>query len=180
MKPKSIITLLLGIAASLCLATQCPKEENPNELPPETQEGKNTFGCYVNGELYINEGKYLPALRDIGAIYNQETNRLEVFSLAGIDGSIHLFIDDPREGENILSIGYFTPAGTHRACWGFGCETCGHVLISKFDPANRVISGTFEFSGKCMDVYSSEKPLKYFGDSIVHVTEGRFDIKLEQ
>ena len=30
-----------------------PGSSNPNVLPPLTHEGKNTFGCKVNGEVWV-------------------------------------------------------------------------------------------------------------------------------
>ena len=30
-----------------------PDSSNPNVLPPLTHEGKNTFGCLVNGEVWV-------------------------------------------------------------------------------------------------------------------------------
>lgn len=44
----------------------------------------------------------------------------------------------------------------------------GKVVITKFDPINRIISGTFEFEGQ--EIVNKEK---------VSVTEGRFDIDLD-
>ena len=49
---KTLKRLLLLCLALLLLANEC-KKENYDTLPPETQEGKNTFGCYVNGELFV-------------------------------------------------------------------------------------------------------------------------------
>lgn len=44
----------LGLLFHSCLH---PKEPTAPQLPPETQTGANTFGCYVNGQLWLPEGK---------------------------------------------------------------------------------------------------------------------------
>src|ERR1700733_2066445 len=47
--PYHVILFLL-----LYINTQCKKSAPPpNILPPMTQEGKNTFGCKINGEVWI-------------------------------------------------------------------------------------------------------------------------------
>ena len=51
MKYLSIIFLFaMPLAFSTC-------SEDDDELPPITMEGKNTFGCIVNGKLWLPEGR---------------------------------------------------------------------------------------------------------------------------
>jgi len=46
--------LLSIIILSTILAVSCQQEEiAPPELPPITQEGANTFGCLINGEVWL-------------------------------------------------------------------------------------------------------------------------------
>ena len=51
------LTLFL-IAALLTLATACEKEplDTLDELVPATQEGANTLGCLIDGEVFYNRG----------------------------------------------------------------------------------------------------------------------------
>ncbi len=50
---KKLLNILLPLTLFWTLtASKCSKDE----LPPETQEGKNTFGCYVNGKLFVPGG----------------------------------------------------------------------------------------------------------------------------
>lgn len=45
--------LLLALCAMLLTSMKCKKDYiEKNELPPITHEGKDTFGCYVNGEIF--------------------------------------------------------------------------------------------------------------------------------
>ncbi|MCL2027827.1 MAG: hypothetical protein FWG79_04990 [Bacteroidales bacterium] len=180
MKPKNQKTLLLGIVASLCLAVECQKEEFFETLPPETQTGANTFGCYVNGELFVmNPNAIMFAASR--TLYNRETEILDIFINTGLltgDGQMRLLIDGSLEGRSIFLTAYFSPSGTHLSCPGFAYEKCGSVNITRFDTINRIVSGTFNFIGRCARGFNTNQ-IEYVGDSIVHITEGRFDIKFE-
>ena len=54
MKILNLTMLALGFL--LRNATSCSKD-NGNMLPPETQEGNNTFGYIVNGIVLLNKGQ---------------------------------------------------------------------------------------------------------------------------
>ena len=48
--------LSITMLALLCAAS-CKKEnKNEDQLPPATQTGANTFGCLVNGKVWIPKG----------------------------------------------------------------------------------------------------------------------------
>jgi len=52
------INLILLIILPL-LALQCNKDPEPIEqLPEATQTGKNTFGCLVDGEVWLPKGNF--------------------------------------------------------------------------------------------------------------------------
>ncbi len=38
-------------------AASCKKNKTEEQLPPETHEGKFTFGCKVDGKIYTASGK---------------------------------------------------------------------------------------------------------------------------
>ena len=178
MNHKSIKTLTLGILAAICLGTQCDKPDD-NSKPTAT----NTFSALVNGEPFVRASGNLKYPRPtLTAHYNHETKRLHIQCLAAGDKfhSIDLIVYNPREGEsNTLSLGYLMVET--RSCWGFGCEDCGRIFIKRFDTINRIVSGTFEFSGRCAahHIYrDTSGNLQYVGDSVVHVTQGRFDVRL--
>ena len=177
---------------ALCLTlTSCEscEEKEWDTLPPKTQKGANTFGCYVNGALFVGDikGFFFPpaGIPPLYAVFSPKMNSLLINCISslgtGSTASIALVIDNPTENEyNALRVGYFMPGGI-RDCYGFGCDNCGRVLITKFDTINRIVSGTFEFSGRCSLVdydESGEAKILFTGDSIVQITNGRFDIKL--
>ncbi|MDR0542303.1 MAG: hypothetical protein LBH19_08845 [Dysgonamonadaceae bacterium] len=55
----------------------------------------------------------------------------------------------------------------------YGKET-GEIFFTKLDTVNRIVSGRFQFQGQC-----SNAMFEIAGDSIVFITQGRFDIKLD-
>jgi hypothetical protein len=183
MKPNHIKTLLLVIFASLCLASQCNKEPEREGLPPETQTGANTFGCYVNGEIFVRVGAGGNPLvaRRLGATYTRNNQVLIIFCRTENNQVIDMYINSPQEGKyNSLALAYFTPVSGGNIgseCWWFACENCNQIFITKFDTINRIVSGTFEFTAKCARRTIGNLP-EYYGDSVVQVTEGRFDVRL--
>ncbi|MDR2886830.1 MAG: hypothetical protein LBV26_02335 [Bacteroidales bacterium] len=171
---------ILKLAAILLLFTvvshSCEKKD-PDKLPPETQEGKNTFGCYINDILFVRIRKY----RNPFAVYDKETNSL-FFGCDRGTPNVAIYIENPRESEyNQFTSGYVSHSGTesgYDGCWYFVGENTGHVFITKFDTINRIVSGTFEFSARCSaSSYRPDGLITYAGDSTVHVSNGRFDIK---
>ncbi|MDR1951689.1 MAG: hypothetical protein LBP96_05620 [Bacteroidales bacterium] len=195
MKTKTLTTLLLGIVASLCLGTQCEKE--PPVMPPETQTGENTFGCYVDNLLYVvtparTFGSPAPPSMPLSVSYSRNSGLLRFTTQAvgfgsselGYGASMDLLLNNPKEGEyNLLTGAYFSATRSDKD-WRFMADTnCGQVFITKFDTVNRIVSGTFEFTvrkalgfgygtnpGVTIDEESSTK---------VRATSGRFDIQLQ-
>lgn len=41
----------------LCALFYSACNEDEDELPPVTMEGKNTFGCLVNGKVFVSKGR---------------------------------------------------------------------------------------------------------------------------
>jgi len=60
-----LLILLLLSVLTLC-ATSCTEKDYEEKLPPETQEGRYTFGCLVNGEIWLPEGMPLSIPKLIG------------------------------------------------------------------------------------------------------------------
>ena len=163
------IMLLLIVSANSC------EREDESTLPPETQEGKNTFGCYVNDTLFVKVKRFSnPTLEakysHVIFIEHFEKKKLHV-RCKSIHGFMDLIIDNPREGDNILSIGSFI-FNNHE----FASENSGQVYITKFDTINRIVSGTFEFTGR--NAIFHPDTIQYVGDLTAQVKKGRFDVKL--
>lgn len=160
-------------------ASQCKKKTDEPQLRPETTTGAMTFGCKINGKVFVpRDGRGKPGL------FVQY-----VYMGTGPGGGWYLnipatnWVPNPPEGVNIgtdsllLIEGatYLFKAqqkGVASAFYQNGPEfnttdsNPGELRITKHDQQNRILSGTFFFTGT--NISTGEK---------ISVTEGRFDIR---
>lgn len=175
----------------------CSKDYTTNEpnltLPPETQVGANTFGCYINGKLLVPRGNGTysgdyPALFWADPSGNSEYSELYIMDLKSKKAGkilIHMqgvnqigvgnYVIDESNGQNSID-GY---DHNYMHCRIFNEETnsyqyyrsyanSGILKITRYDfvaGVKLIFSGTF--SGK---VRNSSNP----ADEI-EITQGRFD-----
>jgi hypothetical protein len=180
-------TYLIFLALILLSLTACKKDKHINgtgtpppqqQLPPITTEGKNTFGCLVNGEIWLpeitpyqmfqyplvssyeNNGFYLRANKKINdeifqsveiIINNFYSEQLYYLNSNSLFENMGGFSDVKK---NCLYITDSTQVGT--------------VEILKLDIPNKIIAGTFE-----MKLWKN-------GCDTVNITDGRFDVKFAQ
>jgi hypothetical protein len=145
------------------------------KLPPITQEGKNTFGCLVNGKIWIPKGK-VASTSNLDASYDP--------SYRGGLFDVDAYRTTDSEDSNIyLYMSGVTTSGSYDLCcleigsvlfdYSLNCYfdrdasiyRAGELVITKFDLTKRIVSGTFGFK--------AYKP----GCDTVKVTDGRFDMK---
>src|SRR5690606_32899510 len=134
-------------------------------LPPATQTGANTFGCLINGEVMIpNNSMYMSAIYQGGGVQiSGETNK------NGISQSILITVLEPftiNQTYSLTNKARFIKYSEENTCY-YDFEHCyeGNVKFTKIDQVNYIISGTFEFStvnDEC---------------EVVHITDGRFDMR---
>jgi hypothetical protein len=156
------------------LSLSCKKEK----LPKATQEGKNTFGCKVDGKIFLpSESAGLFGSPPV-TVYNLPLNG---FTLLG-----KYYGDRPgdKDPQNvILSLEYLKSTGTYtlnanpnqgsyELSYGGGphYETdathTGSVTITRCDLTNHIYSGTFSFTA--IDKNTGK---------VVKVSDGRFDVQ---
>jgi hypothetical protein len=170
------------ICSALLLVTfftfsQCKKKDVP-QLPPETETGAMTFGCKVNGEIFVPQdgngrsgfkveyvnlgtepggGWYL----NIAAFDRKSISRplvsVTTDSLLISEGSTYNF----KNAKGNAKAFYVTSGNVFSKL----DNDTGQLKIIKFDQLSRIISGTFLFTG------TDENGGK------VNVTEGRFDVR---
>ena len=155
-KITAVLLMLIVVAHS------CVEPEEPTELPPETQTGENTFGCYVNGELFVA----VPHFRWGTAppyLYAEYTNSNGSLAIgASNTNEFFRFFLNPEENMYLrMRITYSNSNDI-----AYQARDIGYIFLTKFDLENRIVSGTFEY-----EVIDGK-------DTIAIVTEGRFDIKL--
>ena len=179
-------TCLLFIGL-LGLCTGCQKDEAvpKPDLPPLTTEGKNTFGCYINGVPW-KEGKpgfnlggptlepvFLPhgttwgdSIMSIRAFnyYYQDKIKLDLLSLRFRPKSLELLgIEVGKE----TFTRYFTEYQIYPGCiYDIDTTKVHEVHLIRFDLNERIASGTFE-----MTLYNTTN----CNDTLV-ITDGRFDV----
>ena len=158
-----LLFLFIPLAFSNC--------HDDEELPPITMEGKNTFGCRVNGKLWLPEGRLGQSATYAELQLPGDTVGVNLYASAEKSGIAISIYDLPNLQINKP---YDLSTGKYYASYldwsgGSSCQydsiLSGNVTLSKFDRTNNIISGIFEFTA-----YSRECDIK------VTVTEGRFDI----
>jgi hypothetical protein len=171
--------LFITAATILCSFSRCKKDDDP-QLPPETTTGANTFGCKVNGKVFVpRDGNGRPGLfcqyvylgngpgggwsLNIPA-YNYSTER----GVSIVTDS--LFLEENKVYE------FKTTKGNAKAFYRVNINRgvdvfpkidneSGQLFVTKHDLTNRILSGTFSFIGT-----------NGTGEQ-VNITEGRFDIR---
>ena len=166
---------LIFLIPILFLMAQCHKTSTPDpepDLPPATQEGKGTIGCYINGKpwvpksyIAIGSPKYLEAVFDK---FDNNYFGLTAIIDVSLNQSLKIEAYNARLGLNIAQkIGPYQFLN-----FDFGnCATFiidstsnNYINITKLDTINNIVSGAFGFRAinKCKDT--------------VKVTSGRFDV----
>jgi len=173
-KAQFYISLLFLVA----ILSSCKDEpiQPIDMLPPATNEGKNTFGCLIDGEAFIGNAGW-PAF-DVSATFNTDSKR---FALQGVETNNDLnsslgfifYLNDgvgkyPYEFSGTTSKCFYTHDPT------FGCnfyyhnpDNPGSVSVTYFDTLNRIASGTFE-----MDLINNS-----CDKTLMLVRDGRFDVR---
>jgi hypothetical protein len=180
-------TIYSIIAIGYCLGC-CPDKETPG-LPPVTSEGKNTFACKINGEVFVADGSGTDTPnRGIYAVL--ESNGDTIGNILPLD-SCDLIISASKGSNYVfiflnpyLSVGkhdlrfntYEYPIENSPENYG-GVDLnakhyittsvdTGSVHIIRWDKKLKIIAGTFQYKAKNLAKRSET----------IEVTEGRFDL----
>ena len=172
------------------MATISCKKSTSLELPPITESGKNTFGCKVNGQVWVPYWQCSsiwtePPELDYFIQPIDSINSLPIKILVNARNSTNgqssfSFRQSYLLGDRIYGPGNIIDSllieyipGSGRTYSNFQVyqvsSTPRYFQISKLDTTNKIVSGTFSFT-----VYTSENNIL---DSVV-ITEGRFDLQI--
>ncbi len=187
MKPTFKLTLFLFLLCSIAFLQNCKDTEfEPKKkptpaptrcdtcLPDITTKGLSTFGCRVNGKVWLPVMGYLTP--ESSANYYNGNLNIQGYN-SNLGESLGFNIKVAEEGIKITfpNSNYQTSAGFNKIVNGqllleLGTEPIlsGKIELLRCDLDNGIYSGTFEF-----DVY--DKYNKYDIDTI-HITDGRFDL----
>ena len=183
MKRTYSLIFILSLSILLFTSLKCRKDKNeaPDTLPPITQTGANTFGCKVDGKIWVPYAKCGFGNNPCGELI------VDIFKISQNQVPVGINIGPGKFENNLLS--YFTISSpTNIGIYGIGDKIdsveikyikpgsieyfeipgtgpANYFVITKLDTVNKIISGLFEAT-----LYRS------FTDS-VKITDGRFDLK---
>lgn len=168
-------------------ASECKKHKPPgnpvDQLPPQTQPGANTFGCLINGKVFLPKVPSLgPILQCAYQYLNTNYSQGYFFQLSAGNKSnssdvfgIGIFTDSLAITEGIFTLGDKQKGNSYGLYSRFNYPQStiiysesnlpGQLIITKFDEINQIVSGTFWFN-----------VVKNPGDTI-KITDGRFDMQ---
>lgn len=174
----SHIKLLLLLASFSCLGLHCKKEEQQKEedkLPPLTAEGKQSFGCLMNGKAWPDSYDI-----DFGSSgYGKGIFELDFYTKDPLTGNpdeevtIEIAYKIFGPGHYIIPYSHNLMETNINAMYRKTAYTSygtpggyADITIIKLDTINHIMAGTFDF-------------LLYSPTNIVplQVTKGRFDFK---
>jgi hypothetical protein len=176
MKYIPLFALLLLILTS---SSNCKKGSLfGDKLPSATQEGKNTCGFLLNGDVWLPKGDngypnlnfyydetYMGGTLGISG-YRYEANRRTTFALGGNNITRTGIYKLNSSSEQLAQFSIDDNSGFCIYEWYDTVSNYNAYLnLTKLDKVNRIVSGTFEFA--------LVKP----GCEEVIVTQGRFDMK---
>lgn len=165
---------LIPIFLILFLITSCRKDDEIiDTLPPITSNGSRTFGFMFNDQVWINTPKVLSTGLNVSYIESYgftidcirdnklQNNRSDVagFLFKHITEGVRELSEQAGDGVNIA---INNPDGTIE----YAVLKTGTLKISRFDKAQRIISGEFQ----------AEVEVRNTGAKAT-ITQGRFDVK---
>jgi hypothetical protein len=193
-RTKLLFAVVLQVAALLVAA--CGFDLNPqpekNIFFPETQEGKNTFACYVNGELFSSNVLIYPwghsddIYYALYANYTRVANKLEIYCACQNDYTsnedasyiyFRMWLTNPIENvemvfEEVTISKHYT---WQQDSYYFKGEKMGNILLTRFDTISNIVSGNFSYEVPYYNNGSGQDSTK---KNPIKITQGRFDIKL--
>jgi hypothetical protein len=182
-----LLFFALGTILSISACHKTPREVDKPEpidiyhtLPEITQEGKNTFGCKVNGEVWV------PRVELFVPWYTLDFQFSEA-DFKGVGNIMCRVLTEKQDEFMQIVFGptYFSPGpyiqnlqqgrSTHASLRVLDDDyhsidkdsTLNKVNVQFIDAENNIVSGTFEFK-----LYNVSDP----GDTI-RFSEGRFDLR---
>ena len=158
-----------------------------DQLPAVTKEGKNTFGCYIDNNLFLAQTTLFGQVKPLRASYTYKENAAALPPQPA--GTFMLFAIDARYSlQQAGIIGVVLPAIFKEGTYSLVSDRCtanefcksiyydnasssetylaksGQLVITRLDTTNQIISGTFGFTA-----------ISDSGKQIV-ITDGRFDV----
>jgi hypothetical protein len=187
MKSNTLKLFLIIILQSFLFFVGCQKKDDNPTGPGDgnTQTGAGTMSCKLDGAQW--SATQIPGAPIPGAYANLETHsNYSTLTIIGTEinsssvaSGISLTLTtkgnfttgeyqlDNKNYNTYTALAIFTRSGIQYGTTG-ETEFSGKLTITKYDTANKIVSGTFYFTAKKLSSTSNEKVL---------ITEGKFDVK---
>jgi hypothetical protein len=177
MKIKIYKLSMIILLFSLFAAGSCEKEDEDPQLPPVTQTGEDTFGCLVNGEVWLPKAYDLFPLKLVVLERVNEKRIWRIEARQGFASNFYfgIYENSLKEEKVIISVDeldatglYFSSKDFEKPSFSWRQELPGELIITKLDTINMILSGTFWFDA-VNDI-----------DEKVEIRDGRFDLIIDQ
>lgn len=180
MKPLALLHIVFVICACLVACNDddpiTPNNSNTQEqLPPITTIGAGTFGCKVNGKVWVAKSNKTGWPSTYASVDKSNDNLVHILGMIllnnSTDQAIHVYFN--TEKKTIYPIylrkdgnrsGGFND-GNNNQEWSTDSVTGGETTILKYDTITQILSGTFYFD--CINKETNDT---------MHITDGRFDM----
>lgn len=126
-----------------CIACEENKSVDPTLMPEATTTGENTFGCLIDGWVYVSGRWGLPAAE---FIQMEDSAGMTVSAQVGFDSYVSFTIPNPQQGETLPCTNMIFENQT---------ISDGKVHITRMSEG--IFSGTFE----CDRITKGRFDLKY-------------------
>ena len=148
---------LVALSLLFLSASTCIDQDDEDKLPPETQSGHNTFGCLVNGKVWLPKSAPFSCVGTLAHL-NEDYTHLIIGGNQCNSQSISFFIKNTSietgsvfnlvSDENSMAhFEYNCSTGSHCYYQSYN-DNPGELTITKFDTVNKIVSGRFSFKAK--------------------------------
>lgn len=167
--------MVLVVAFTSCSCQDDPPAPAEPALPPITQTGENTFGCFFNGDIWLPQGGGMQIILSAdyynSSLYIEATNNLNRqmihFGFGKVYGDTSFPISNYFSAQNFQDfyVRTWDEPFTHYSQFN-AVTNSGQITVNKLDTVNRIVAGTFSFD--VLDTIT--------GGNIT-IREGRFDLR---
>jgi len=161
---------LILLNAMCIVLSACNKIHVEPSLPAETQIGAKTFGCKVNGKVWVADAPF-PISRLTNYYYNGVIGVRATLKTKDICQTIYICRDSVYKPGTYLINNYLQHKEgelcdlNSQCCYDTDSVNIGYLEMTRVDTINGIFSGRFRFKITVPDC------------GTVDVTEGRFDVR---
>jgi hypothetical protein len=163
--------LFFSISALLVLSCRKKNIQKDPTLPSETQNGANTFGCKINGEIYIPQGFGNCHTYDVQYYKSDSALLIKTNNTCATGLNLYIYSVSTAKEYAVFNpvSNSFLYSNSKSTCNQFdrmNSSQSGTIIITRIDLVNKIVSGRFN------------GVLKQSGCPDINITGGRFDFQM--